>query len=273
MDGVKTGRGRGRHRRARRDPGKSGRPAAEPTNVAQGASGATPAAPGTAEGRPTATTSGRLPVLYFDFVDPASHLIGHLLDRAAPEAAVEWRPLELAPPPAPLIDPASGEWRGRVAEARAAGAPPGLAIESPALLPWTRKAHELCELARDRGLFHELRRAIFRAHFAGNVDIGRIDLLAEIADRAGLDRTEARAALDVDRYADRIARARTAARRQGVRTVPTLVPGGLPGGLLAGPRGPEDRAEGAPLGALAGVREIARWIESRPAGPGASAQG
>ncbi len=266
MDGEVTGNDRGRHDGARRDPGKSGRPGNEPTIVPAGASGATPGASATAPGRPTATTSGRLPTLYFDFIDPASFVVGHLLDRAGLEAAVEWQPLEVVVPPSPLIDPAGGGWGVRVAEARAAAAPLGLAIESRALLPWTRKAHELCELARDRGRFHELRRAIFQAHFLDGVDIGRIDLLAQLAqlaNRAGLDHTEARAALDVDRYAGRIARVRADALKRGVRTVPALD--------RDGPGAPQDGAAGGPpLGALAGVREIGRWIESHPAGPGAT---
>ncbi len=218
---------------APRDPDKSGRPAEEPVIARQRRSGATPVLSESSPGRPTATTSGHLPTLYFDFIDPLSLAIGHLLEHAGRVAAVEWRPLELAPPPAPLIDPASTAWQQRLAEARRALAPLDLRVESPALLPWTRKAHELCELARDRGRFDALRRAIFRAHFSDGVDIGRIDLLARAAERVGLDHTETRATLDVDRYTDRIERTRATAHTRGVRTVPTLDPG-TEGGILAG---------------------------------------
>ncbi len=199
------------------------------------------------------------PVLYFDFVDPASRLAAHLVDEARRADAVEWRGFELRPPPSPLIDAAAPAWRDRHARIAQLGRDLGVPMETPDLVPWTRKAHELAEFARERDCDQAVRRALFEAHFVDRIDIGRIDLLVEIAHRAGLDRTETRAVLDVDRYTGVVLERREAAGAHEVATVPTLVAGGR-------------RLEG-----LAGPGEVARWrrwIGNEPtAGPSRAPSG
>ncbi|MXX36126.1 MAG: hypothetical protein F4107_00185 [Gemmatimonadetes bacterium] len=172
-------------------------------------------------------------ILYFDFVDPISHLASRMVDRAGVAAAIEWRGLELCPPPQPMIDPGAAGWRARQTLAagharRRADNGPG----PPPIIPWTRKAHELCEFARERDCLDAVRRALFRAHFVDHTDIGRIDLLVEIARAAGLDRSEAKAVLDVDRFAGAVLENRSRALDEGIADVPALV---HPGGLLEGP--------------------------------------
>ena len=174
------------------------------------------------------------PILYFDFVDPASRLVSEFADQAGIATMIDWRGLELRPPPSPMINPADPEWRTRCARVDAQakkmerrrgrhGLPgPG----EPQVVPWTRKAHELCEFARERDCFDAIRRSLFRAHFDDHTDIGRIDLLVEIARQAGLDRSETRAVLDVDRYTAAVLQNRDTARRMGVADVPALVSSG-----------------------------------------------
>lgn len=152
-------------------------------------------------------------ILYFDLVDPTSRQVCDMIDQAGIAEAIDWRGLELCPPPEPMIDPTAPEWQAR----HAGGAPP------PPLVPWTRKAHELCEFARGRDCFHAVRRALLRAHFIDHTDIGRIDLLVEIARRAGLDRSETRAALDVDHHTAAVLRNRERALKGGVRDIPALI--------------------------------------------------
>ena len=136
------------------------------------------------------------PILYFDFVDPVSYAASRMIDRAGVAGAIAWRGFELRPPPQPMIDPG---------------------------VPWTRKAHELCEFARERDCLHAVRRALFRAHFIDHTDIGRIDLLVEIAQAVGLERSETKAVLDVDRYAGAVLQSRENALGQGVTDVPAFV--------------------------------------------------
>ncbi len=174
------------------------------------------------------------PILYFDFIDPVSHLVGRMADRAGVAAAIEWRGLELRPPPQPMIDPGAAEWRARQTIAVShAGPPEDGAPSPPPIIPWTRKAHELSEFARERDCLHTVRRSLFRAHFVDHIDIGRIDLLLEIARGAGLDPSETRAVLDVDRYTATVLSHRRDALEEGVRDVPALV---QPGERLEGPR-------------------------------------
>lgn len=182
------------------------------------------------------------PAFFFDFVDPGSYLASRVVDDEGLEDAVHWRGFEIRPPPEPPVDVQDDAWRRRSARlaghAEALGAP----MRAPARAPWTRKAHELAELARARGCHAEVRRAIFRAHFVEGRDIGRIDQLAEIARGEGMDATEAKAALGVDAYADAVASARAEAGERDVRSVPVLV------------------ADGRRLEGFRSPGEIARWI-------------
>ena len=184
---------------------------------------------------------GRPPVLYFDFTDPGSSLAAHLIDEAGAADAVQWRGFELRPPPQPLIDPTVPIWHDHHARITGLAHDIGVPMVTPDLIPWTRKAHELAGFARERDCDQTVRRALFEAHFVDRIDIGRIDLLVDIAHRAGLDRTESRAVLDVDRYTDIVLGHREAADAHEVMTVPTLVVG-------------DRRLEG-----LAGAADLARW--------------
>ncbi len=173
-----------------------------------------------------ATPTGLRAEFHFDFIDPCSYVASAMIDRAGAEASVRWFGLELRPPPAPFVDAGSSMWRARCRAAAQWLRQLDLAMSEPAFLPWTRKAHELCELARERDRFHPVRRALFRAHFVDRLDIGRIDLLCEVAERAGLDLTEARVALDVDRHAETLTATRRAALERKVACVPTLIVAG-----------------------------------------------
>ena len=195
----------------------------------------------------TATMPKRRPAFHFDFTDPGSRLAAHLIDEAGAADTVEWRGFELRPHPRPLIDPTSADWSTYHARTVECAREFGVPMQAPQLVPWTRKAHELAEFAREGDCYHAVRRALFEAHFVDRTDIGRIDLLVDIAHRAGLDRTEAKAVLDVDRFTGVVLGQREAAREQGVTVVPALVAGGR-------------RLEG--LATAAGIARWTRWIRN-----------
>ncbi len=163
------------------------------------------------------------PVLFFDFTDPGSYLASHLLDEAGAADRCEWHALELRPPPRALVDPSDRDWRSYHALTAASAAERGLPMNTPRFVPWTRKAHELTEFAREEDCYHAVRRALFVAHFVDRRDIGRIDLLVEIAAAAGLDRSGAKAALDVDRFEATVRRHRELAKNRNVAEVPAVV--------------------------------------------------
>ena len=171
---------------------------------------------------------------YFDFVDPLSYLQELEVSSLAEGTEVERVGFELAPPPAPLTALHDERWQRRYAEARALPAAAGVSFAPPPLVPWTRKAHELLVLAResqegDRA--NEIRRAIFEAYFGRGEDIGRVDRLVAIAVSVGFDRTAVKAALDVDRYQEDVARHRLEAIDAGIVDTPSIA---LAGGIVRG---------------------------------------
>lgn len=163
------------------------------------------------------------PCLYFDFVDPGSLLVR----RRVTALGIDCRMIgfEMRPPPEPMVDPSEPAWIGYWDELSPHLREAGLSASPPRLVPWTRKAHELVLQAEARvepETLDALRERIWVACLDEGVDIGRIDVLVPFGVEVGLDRTETRAALDVDRWTARLEEARRAAQVSGVRGVPTL---------------------------------------------------
>ena len=165
----------------------------------------------------------RIARFWFDYADPLSFLMERTLAALEAEtgAPVERVGLELNPPPAPLLESGAGPWLARWKEARAAA--PGLALASPRIVPWTRKAHELALEAREQGRFEPVHRALFEAFHLHGRDLGRVDVLLEIAVRCELELSHTKAVLDVDRHTEAVESARAEAERLGVAGVPALL--------------------------------------------------
>jgi predicted DsbA family dithiol-disulfide isomerase len=167
-------------------------------------------------------------VFFFDYVDPISYLLAGELADALPDLDVgplRWSALELRPPPEPLLHPADPWWAERWASAIALPAQRGLCRVKTAVVPWTRKAHELALHAESEGLGEEVHLALFDAFFQRGLDIGRIDVLLEIAGGLGLAPRETRVVLDVDRYAADVSALGAFARRLGIGSPPALALG------------------------------------------------
>lgn len=162
----------------------------------------------------------------FDFVDPGSYLVHELLRRRLGPATAEgvrMLPLELRPPPDPLIRAADEGWKEMTRALGEVARVEGVPFDPPAFVPWTRKAHEIALHAEEKEVgLHGL---LFRARFEEGLDLGRVDVLVDIASRAGLDGAEARTVLGVDRFAPRTEDARREAAALRIRGVPTLLAG------------------------------------------------
>lgn len=165
--------------------------------------------------------------LYLDYVDPGSFLVERTVAALAPELdlAVERVPFEATPPPRPLVEVGDASWRSFWDGATRMAAEQGVALARPRLVPWTRKAHELALHAREHGCFEAVHAALFDAFLLEGRDLGRVDVLLELAAAHGLDRSATKAVLDVDRHAPAVLDARADAERAGVRGVPTLLVG------------------------------------------------
>jgi predicted DsbA family dithiol-disulfide isomerase len=95
----------------------------------------------------------------------------------------------------------------------------------PDRVPNSRKALEVTELARDRGLHEPVHTRLMHAYWQEAQNIGEEDVLLQLVGEAGLDAEEAAAALADRRYADRVDASTQAAQRQGVNGIPAFVLG------------------------------------------------
>jgi predicted DsbA family dithiol-disulfide isomerase len=150
------------------------------------------------------------------------------------EVKVAWLPFQLNPDmPAGGIARADyrrakfGEQRSRELDARvaseAAGEGLAFALERQARTPNTFAAHQLVELAQERGAGDEVVEALFRAYFEQARDTGDRSVLKEIAAACGVpvDALEARWADDADRQ--RVGQLEERMKALGISGVPTFI--------------------------------------------------
>lgn len=181
------------------------------------------------------------PIFYGDFACPFSRVTEAALRRWAEAngARVAYRAYELFPAPAPLDPPPAIEALPDAFHALAATE--SLAFRSPSRRPRTRKAHEAAAFAEEKGQGDAMRSALFRAYFEHDRDLGRIDVLVSCAREIGLDETEVKVALDIDRFTQRIVHESLEARRLGVEGTPALlVPGSPRANFVAGAQAYEE---------------------------------
>ena len=167
-------------------------------------------------------------LFYFDYVDPGSYLMHRQLGQLLPdgvEATVH--PFEVRAVPQDLIDGMDPDWTayGETVEGLARKAE--IRMARPAFIPWSRKAHELRLHAAEKGLGSPMHDEIFATRFRKGADIGRIDVLVAVAEKVGLDASESKAVLDVDKHRDRVVDLRREAEAAGVERVPTLRSGDM----------------------------------------------
>lgn len=87
----------------------------------------------------------------------------------------------------------------------------------------TFNLHQLLHWAEQQGHMHELKQALFTAHFTHNRDISDIEVLADIAAETGLDRSEALAVLQEQRFAKEVRETEKHWQQQGIQSVPAII--------------------------------------------------
>ena len=107
----------------------------------------------------------------------------------------------------------------------------------PTRVPSSRKALQLTELARDRGLHEPFHDRLMDAMWAEATDIGDHDELRRLAREVGLDGGEVDEVLAGDAYVERIAASTREAQAVGVNGIPAFVLDGRL--LLLGAQPPE----------------------------------
>ena len=99
----------------------------------------------------------------------------------------------------------------------------GIDMKRPPLIPNTRKAHEATEFAKDAGRLLPFHRAVFRAYWEREENIGDIDILCHVGEECGIDAGGLREALRDGRYASRVEEQIAWARAAGITGVPTFI--------------------------------------------------
>ncbi len=87
----------------------------------------------------------------------------------------------------------------------------------------TFNLHQLLHWAEQQGRMHELKQALFIAHFTDNRNLSDIRVLADIATEIGLNREEALAVLEDQRFANDVREVEQHWQRQGIQSVPAII--------------------------------------------------
>jgi predicted DsbA family dithiol-disulfide isomerase len=102
----------------------------------------------------------------------------------------------------------------------------GLKMRTRDVIINSRRALGAAEMARERGRFGEMHRALFQAHWEGTGKLEDVDDLVRIGGGVGLDAHELRDAIETNRYGDVIDENRSIASSAGIDAIPAHVFGG-----------------------------------------------
>lgn len=153
------------------------------------------------------------------------------LDQLAQEEDIEviWRSFELRPKNAPPMPKDYEEaYKKRIAEAwprtrQMAQANFGVEMRSHRWGISSRLALEGAKFAEEKGLGPAFHAAMFKAHFVDDDDFGDLEILANLAERVGLDRAEFVAAIESGAYARQVDLDVAQAHAYGINGVPATV--------------------------------------------------
>lgn len=87
----------------------------------------------------------------------------------------------------------------------------------------TFNLHQLLYWADQQGRMHDLKQALFAAHFTDGRNISDKDVLADIAAEVGLERQEAKAVLEDQRFAAAVRAEEQHWQQQGIQSVPAII--------------------------------------------------
>src|ERR1700761_4107455 len=140
-----------------------------------------------------------------DYVCPFCYLQMDILDRFIEASrvpiVVDWHAFELRPEPIALIEPdgeyITGIWLNAVYPLAAER---NVKMKLPPVAPRSRLAFETAFFSRAAGRFDTVHRALFKGYFEDGRDIGNVDVLLDIADECGVDRTALAASLAGQRF-------------------------------------------------------------------------
>lgn len=139
-----------------------------------------------------------------------------------------WLPFELHPE-APVEGMPREAYFGRARSEqmrdhmRSVASSVGLEMRTRDVIINSRRALGAAEFARERGLFEEMHRALFKAHWEGTGKLEDVDDLVRIGAEVGLHSQDLRNAIAGDRYADVIDQNRQLASSVGINAIPAHI--------------------------------------------------
>jgi predicted DsbA family dithiol-disulfide isomerase len=99
----------------------------------------------------------------------------------------------------------------------------GIVFGDRILLSNSRKALEASEYARDMGKYESFHENIFHAYFTEALDIGSVEVIANVARNSGLNADDVLIALKNERYKSQLDAVREEARMIDLSGVPTFI--------------------------------------------------
>ena len=115
------------------------------------------------------------------------------------------------------------DWDGMYENLRRTGSEYHLAFGTVTQLANSRLAMEASEFARDQGKYDAFSEKVFHAYFTEARDIGKRDVVMELAGAAGLDVEALQDALLQGRYAQRLREANEEGSRYHITGVPAFI--------------------------------------------------
>ncbi|MEM1256228.1 MAG: DsbA family protein [Cyanobacteria bacterium P01_H01_bin.21] len=165
--------------------------------------------------------------VWSDYVCPFCYLEIPVFEDFAQQIAqpleIDWHAFELRPAPEPTLDP-KGAYLHRVWEQSVypMAKQRGLALKLPPVQPYSKQALAAAEYAKDTSNFEAFHQEMFRAFFEQGQDISNDEVIAEVAQAAGLEAAAVVAAAKSSLYQNRVDADRQAAIRRGVSGVPAV---------------------------------------------------
>lgn len=144
-----------------------------------------------------------------------------------PRVSIHWKAFELRPHPVPVLDPngdyLTGVWQEHVYPL---ADKMGFIMKLPPVQPRTRLPHAVAKWAADNDQFGAFNTELFRAFFQDGLNIGKLEILMQIAERLDLNQHELESESCIDSYMSKVLLDEKMARDLNVRAVPAYVSNG-----------------------------------------------
>jgi 2-hydroxychromene-2-carboxylate isomerase len=168
--------------------------------------------------------------VYYDYASPWSYLASELVERKLPGEVVDWRPIYLRGLPMfrEGMPYTGSKLRYMGLDLMRCAAHEGVPFRFPSIFP-VNGLHAVRGAIAARAIsdeaFSVYHRAMFRAAWSQDRDIGRREVVVEIAVEAGLDRARFTSLVDAPETKDKLRAETAAAEARGVFGVPAFFVG------------------------------------------------